>query len=364
MKDYYQILGISKSASQEEIKKAYRRLAHRHHPDKGGDEKQFKEISEAYQVLSDQDKRAQYDKFGRVFEGAGEPGFGGFRWGWHAPPSDVDSDEEGFGFDFQDIGDIFDDFFGGTGARRQEVKRGRDIELEIEIPLEAALKGTEEKISLLKFITCSRCQGVGAEPGTPVKECFSCRGTGQVQQIKRTIFGSFTRMGMCPECGGEGLKPEKLCNVCKGEGRINGQEEIHVSIPPGIDTNQVLKIERKGDVGRRKGKGGDFYVRVIVKPHKLFRRKGDDVSISIPIQFSQAALGDEVEVPTLEGTAILLIVPPGSESGKIVRIAGKGIPHFAGLGRGNMYVELKIQTPKKLTKEQKELLEKLRQQGI
>ena len=368
MKDYYQVLGIARDASPEDIKKAFRKLAHQYHPDKGGDEKRFKEINEAYQVLSDFDKKAQYDKFGRVFEG-GAPGAGpggGFRWAW-GNPGRVDSSESeeggGVGFDFQDIGDIFDEFFGGQGAR-QDIKKGRDIEAELQIPLEATLKVTQEKVYLTRSIVCSRCQGVGAEPGTKVQECFACRGSGEVQQIKRTVFGSFTRVGPCPECGGEGFKPEKPCNVCKGEGRIKGEEEIVVSIPAGVDTNQILKMEGRGDAGRKKGGSGDLYIRISVKRHQLFVRKGDDLYITRSIRFSQAALGDEVEVPTLEGTAMLLKVPSGTESKKVFRMKGKGIPHFAGLGRGDLYVELSVETPHKLSKKQRELLEQLKIEGL
>ncbi len=372
MKDYYNILGIAKDASIEDIKKAYRKLAHKFHPDmSGGNEQKFKEISEAYQVLSDNDKRAQYDKFGRVFEGGAAgagPGFEGFRWAWGSPGAGAQADFEegqGFGFDFQDVGDIFDEFFGQNHqGQRQEVKRGRDIEVELAIPLEATLQTKQEKISLSKLNTCTRCQGVGAEPGTKVNECFSCRGTGEVQQIKRTIFGSFTRMGVCPECAGEGMRPEKPCNVCKGEGRLKGEEAIHVSIPTGVDTNQILRVEGRGDAGRKKGKSGDLYIRIVVKKHPMFSRKGDDISVKKEIAFSQAVLGDEIEVPTLEGIAILAKVPEGTKAGEVLRVKGKGIPHFSGLGRGDMYVELDIQTPKKLTRRQKELLEELRKEGL
>ncbi len=367
-KDYYQILGIAKGASQEDIKRAYRRLAHKFHPDKGGNEAKFKEVSEAYQILSDADKRAQYDKFGRIFEGGvGQEGFGGFRWGFPGTENGAEAGDEeggaGFSFDF-DVGDIFEDFFGGTDARAKDLKRGRDVELELEIPLEATLQRKEEVISLGRFVTCSRCQGVGAEPASKVKECFSCRGTGQVHRIQRTIFGSFTRGGICPECEGEGLQPEKPCNVCKGEGRIRGQETIKVQIPAGIDSNQILKVAGKGEAGRRKGKTGDLYIRIHVKPHPVFQRKGDDLFVHMPILFSQAVLGDEVEVPTIEGTTILVAIAPGTESGKIVKVPGKGIPHFSGLGRGSMNIEVQFKVPKKLTQEQRELLEKLKEVGI
>jgi len=365
MKDYYQILGVSRDASPEEVKKAYYRLAHKYHPDKGGDEKKFKEINEAYQILSNKEKRAQYDRFGRIFEGmpGAEPGFD-FQWAWGRP--DID-----FEFDFGDLGEIMEEMFGFEAPRRRkDLKRGRNIEIEMEIPLENTLEGKKQKVNLYKYIICSRCQGTGAEPGTKISECFSCRGTGEVQQIRKTFFGSFTRYVICPECKGEGYRPEKPCNVCQGEGRIRAEDEIEIFIPAGVDTNQVIKVEGKGDAGRRGGKPGDLYVRIFVKSHPIFKRKGDDLYVSLPISFSQAALGDEIEVPTIEGGKILLKVPDGIESGKVLRISGKGIPHFSGPtksgypGRGNLYVELIIKTPKKLTKKQKELLERLREEGV
>jgi len=356
-KDYYQILGVQKNASPDEIKKAYYKLAHKFHPDKGGDEKKFKEINEAYQVLSNKEKRSQYDRFGRVFEGipGGEPGFD-FQWAWGRPDMD---------FDFEDLGDMVEEMFGfGAPRRKKDLKKGKDIEIEMEIPLEDTLKGREKEISLYKMVSCSRCQGSGAEPGTKIKECFSCRGTGEVQQIKKTFFGSFTRLTICPECGGEGYRPDKLCNVCKGEGRIRGEDKIKIFIPAGVDTNQVIKVEDKGEAGRRGGKPGDLYVRIFVKPHSIFKRKGDDLYISLAISFSQAALGDEIETATLEGAKLLLRVPSGTESGKVLRISDKGTPHFSGYGRGSLYVELVVKTPKKLTKKQKELLEQLKKENL
>lgn len=359
MKDYYQILGISRDASSEEIKKAYYKLAHKYHPDKGGDEKKFREISEAYQTLSNSEKRAQYDKFGRVFDE--EAGFQqGFDFGSFGKNQGFD-----FEFDFGNLGDLMEDFFGFKGSRqKQDLKRGKDIEVELEISLEEVLTSREKEIVLEKFVSCSRCQGVGAEPGTKVKECFSCRGAGWVQQIKRTPFGSFTKSTLCPECGGEGFKPEKICIVCKGEGRIKGKENIKIFIPAGVDTNQVIKIEGKGDAGRKAGKPGNLYIRIFVKPHQVFKRKGDDLYLNIPISLTQAALGSEVRMPTLEGSRISLKIPAGTESGKILKISEKGIPRFSGRGRGNMYVELTVKIPKKLNKKQKELLEKLKEEGI
>jgi len=367
-KDYYAILGVPKNASKDEIKKAYYKLAHKHHPDKGGDEQKFKEINEAYQVLSDDKKRNQYDQFGQTFD-TGTPGAGpeGFDFGF-GRGFDYESMRDRFGdnFEFGDLGDIFEDLFGGGGRKqkRQDIKRGRDIEVELEISLEDTLAEQTKELVLEKMTACSRCHGKGGEPGTSVKECFTCRGAGEVQQIQKTIFGSFTRVTVCPECGGEGFKPEKACNVCSGEGRIKERETVKVFIPAGVDTNQVIKIDGKGDAGRKVGKSGDLFIHISVRKHPVFQRKGDDIYTKTQIAFSQAALGDEIEVPTLGKTKILLNVPAGTESGRIFRISGKGIPHFSGYGRGNMYVELEIKTPKKLTREQKELLEKLKKEGI
>lgn len=358
-KDYYKILGIDKNASTEEIKLAFHRLAHKYHPHKGGDENKFKEINEAYQILSDREKRAQYDSFGQAFEGsAGQ----NYNWAWGSGTPNMN-------FDFEDLNEIFDDIFGfgdfsSSGSRKKDLKKGADIKVELEIPLEAALNEINKEINLYKEVVCSRCQGIGAEPGTKVNECFSCRGTGEVQQVKKTFLGSFTRWSICPECRGEGQRPEKFCNVCKGEGRIRAEEKINISIPAGVDSNQLIKIVGKGEAGKRNGQAGDLYIRVLVKRHKVFKREGDDLFVSIPISFSQAALGAEIEIPILEGSKLLEKIPAGSESGTILKISKKGIPHFSSSGRGDLYVELIIKTPKNLTKKQKELLRQLREQGL
>lgn len=359
--DYYEVLGVPKTASQDEIKKAFHRLAHKYHPDKGGDEKKFKEINEAYQVLSDAKKRAQYDQFGRGFgemPGAGQPGWD-FNWSWQ---------NQGQNFDFEDLEDVFESFFsfggGGRRAAKKDVRRGKDIQIDMEISLEETLKQVHRKVTLTKHILCHRCHGNGAEPGTKINECFSCRGTGQVQQIKKTILGSYTTFAVCPECKGEGTRPEKPCNVCKGEGRVKGNEGIDITIPAGIDNNQIVEIAGKGDVGKKEGKAGNLYARIFVKEHPVFKRRGDDLYLIEEINYSQAILGGEVEVPSLEGTKILLKVPQGTESGKVLRISGKGVPHFGGYGRGNMYVELIIKVPKKITKEQRKLLDELNKEGL
>lgn len=356
-KDYYKILGVSKQASSTEIRKAYHKLAHKYHPDKGGDGNRFKEINEAYQILSNQDKRAQYDKFGRVFERGSQPGFD-FQWSWGRP-------DIGFDFNVEDLSDLVEEMFGFSGSRkRKDFKRGSSIKIDVEVDLEETLKGIEKEITFYKQVSCLRCQGVGAEPGTKIVECFSCRGTGHVQEVKKTFFTSFTKYIVCPECMGEGYRPEKPCNVCRSEGRMKGEENIKVWVPAGVDTNQIIKIEGKGNAGRKSGKPGDLFVRIFLKKHPVFKRKGDDLYVSIPVLFSQAALGDEIDIPTLEKENFSLKIPAGLESGKIFRISKKGIPHFSGRGRGDLYVQLAIKTPKKLTKKQKDLLSKLRIEKI
>ena len=361
MKDYYKILGVSSNSSQAEIKKAYYKLAHKYHPDKGGgDEKRFKEINEAYQVLSDKEKKSQYDRFGQVFDigGMGFDPRGQFNWAWGNPGMN-------FEFDFGDLQEMMEQMFGfGASKGRKDFKKGENIRIDIELSLEDVLKEQKKQIVLYKNIVCSRCSGAGAEPGTKIKECFSCGGTGKVQQIKKTIIGSYTKYIVCPECRGEGHKPEKPCNVCKAEGRIKGEEKIDIFIPAGVDFNQIIKIGSKGHAGRKGGKSGDLYVRILIKPHSVFERKGDDLFVQVPISFSQASLGDEVSILTLDKKKIILKIPAGIESGKIFSIANQGIPHFGSRSRGNLYVELVIKTPKKLTKKQKELLKKLKEEGI
>ncbi|MDD5433097.1 MAG: molecular chaperone DnaJ, partial [Candidatus Pacebacteria bacterium] len=340
---------------------AYRRLAHQYHPDKGGDAEKFKQVSEAYQVLSNKEKRAQYDQYGRVFDGVNTGGGGGAGFG-------------GAGFDFGnfdfndiDLGDIFGDIFGfggGRPAKKRAMNRGEDIEIEIKMDLKDVFTGLKKDIYLDKMVNCQRCSGTGGEPGTKVKECFTCRGTGEVQEVKRTIFGQMARMAICPECKGQGKTPEKPCNVCSGEGRIKQEQKIEINIPAGVDTGQVLKVEGAGDAGIRGAKAGDLYLRILVKDHPVFTRKGDDLFVQKEVSFSLAALGGEVEVKILDGKSLSLKVPSGLQGGKVFKISGKGIPHFNSWGRGNLFVQLIIKTPDKLTKKQKELLEQLKKEGV
>lgn len=355
MKDYYQILGISKEASQEEVKKAYRKLAHKYHPDKeGGNEQRFKEVNEAYQILSNAEKRRNYDQFG-----TDQPG--GFNWQGQGTQGGFNVD-----FDFEDIGDIFGDFFGfgRQGKGKKNVNKGKDITIDIEISLEETLKEIKKEISLYKLSSCKRCNGTGGEPGTALNECFSCGGTGEVQQIKQTFLGSYTKKAICPECNGVGKNPKVPCNVCRGEGRVKEESRIIATIPAGVDTNQVLKFIGMGEAGRRGLASGNLYVRIYLKKHSFFEREGDNLFAGVSIPYSMAILGGEAEITTLEKTKLFLKVSPGTESGKILKITGKGIPHFSGRGIGDLYVQLNINAPNKITKEQKKVLEEMRKTGL
>ncbi len=357
--DYYTILGVSKNATNEDIKKAYRKLAHQYHPDKGGDAEKFKQVSEAYQVLSNQEKRAQYDQYGRVFEngqaGGGQAGFNGQGFDFN-------------GFDINDfnLGDIFGDVFGfGGGRGKSRAKnRGDDIEIEIKLDLKDVLTGLKKTIYLGKMANCQRCNGAGGEPNTKVKQCFTCRGEGEVQELRKTMFGQVARFVVCPECKGQGRIPEKPCNVCSGEGRIKQDQKIDLNIPVGVDSGQVLKLESAGDAGIRGGKAGDLYIKILVKNHPVFQRKGDDLVTEKEISFSQAALGGEIEIKIIDGNIISLKVPSGLQTGKVFKISGKGITHFNGWGKGNLYIKLVVKTPEKLTKKQKDLLEQLKKEGM
>lgn len=350
MKDYYKILGVSENASPEEIREAFYRLAHKYHPDKGGDPEKFKEVNEAYQVLSDREKRAQYDQRRRFgFEGEVPH----FEWVWKEAPFD-------FGFDLDEIFEEFFDF----GRRKRETKRGRDIEIEVTIELEDVLKGKDISFPLEKYVSCSRCQGTGGEPGTKIVKCEMCGGTGEVQQLKRSFFGTFTRYVICPACHGEGAKFEKVCNVCNGEGRIKKKEEVFVSIPKGVDTGHRIKIKGQGEAGKRGGKPGDLIVFIYVKKHPIFERKGDDLFCRIEIPLTTALLGGGIFVSTLEKEKISIEIPAGTGSGEVFKIPHRGLPHYLGYGRGNLYCQVEIKIPKKLTKEQRELLKRLKELGL
>ncbi|MBI3442917.1 MAG: molecular chaperone DnaJ [Candidatus Sungbacteria bacterium] len=367
-KDYYKMLGIARNSSKDEIKKAYRKLAHQYHPDKGGDEARFKEISEAYQILSDDQKRSQYDQFGSVFEAAGRGGdqhSGGFQWpgGFR-----VDFGEQGpnGGGDF-DFSDIFEDFlgmgFGGGGRARTHERKGKDIQIDLEIPFEESILSVKKDIELGKLSRCTRCNGSGGEPGSKTKTCATCQGKGNVQKNQRTFLGSFTQVSTCPECLGAGTRPETVCQQCRGKGVEQRVEQLEIFVPRGIRDGEILKITGKGEASLAGGVAGDLYAHVHVLPHKVFRRQGEDIIMQLPIKLSQAILGDSVEVHAIDG-AIKLKVPEGTQAGDILKVRGKGAYHPSSYGRGDLLVEVKVEVPRKASRKVKGLAEDLKKEGF
>lgn len=359
MKDYYQILGVDKKASKDDIKKAFRKLAHKYHPDKQeGDATKFKEASEAYSVLSDDKKRMEYDTYGRVFSeggGAGQSGFGGFE-----------------GFDFSnfagqagawqdlDLGDIFGEFFGGGGAR-ERTRRGRDISIDIELTFAEAVFGVERKVLLNKTSTCSVCHGTGGEPGTEMKTCATCNGKGKIKETRRSFIGTFTTTRTCPECSGSGQIPKERCKNCKGQGVVRKQEEITIKIPAGIDDGEMIRLSRAGEAVSG-GVPGDLYVKLHVGRHPTLRKEGTDLVSDLNIKLTTALLGGEYTVQTLDGD-IALKIPAGVTHGEILRVKGKGVPIEKGK-RGDLLVKVHIQFPHKLSRSAQKLIEELKKEGI
>ncbi len=362
-KDYYKLLGLARNATKEEVKKAYRSLAHKFHPDKGGDEKRFKEINEAYQILSDERKRTQYDQFGQVFEG-GDPRAGaGGGSGW---PGGFRVDfGEGFdarGFADFDLSDMVDDFFGGS-RRKQTQERGRDIRIGIEISFDESIVGAKKELEIGRVTRCSHCNGSGGEPDTAVRTCPACEGKGHVQKTQRTFLGSFTSVATCADCRGAGKIPEQPCIECRGKGVLEKRETLEVFIPRGIRDGEVLKITGKGDALPGGRTAGDLYIEIRVIPDPARRRQGDDIITQLSLKISQAALGDTVDLSTIDGP-IRLKVPEGTQSGDILSVRGKGAWRASGYGRGDLLVQIKIETPKGLSKKGKDLMKQLAGEGM
>jgi molecular chaperone DnaJ len=348
-RDYYEVLGVEKGANKKEIKKAYRELAMKYHPDVSDDPEsadKFKEVSEAYAVLSDEDKRHTYDQFGHS-------GMGGYSTEDAFRDINFDDIFKGFGFDF---GDIFDMFGFGGGRRRSQAQRGNDVLYELDITLEDAAFGLETDIEVPHKKVCPTCEGTKAEPGTEARQCSQCGGTGQVQHINRTPFGQFVNIGPCRACRGEGVIVDTPCHECRGTGIVRETSTIHIKVPPGVEDGSRLRVPGEGDVGIKGGPYGDLYVLISIKPHELFERHGSDLVYEKSISFVQASLGDEVDIPTLGEEIVNLKIPSGTQSGTSFRIKGKGMPHLRWNGHGNLYVKAKVITPKKLSPKQKELL--------
>lgn len=364
-KDYYDILGVGKDASPEEIKKAFRKKAHEFHPDKkGGNEAKFKEVNEAYQVLGNTEKRKQYDQFGTTFDQTGQQGF---RWedfgAGFDPFRQGGFRSENINFDFGDLGDIFGDFFGmgqKTRTKARRVTKGDDLEMEIEVDFREAVFGAEKTLELYKTVTCDNCEGTGAKPGTKIITCSVCRGSGQVDQIQRTILGQIRTRSVCPECQGEGKTYSEKCPHCRGTGIIKANRRVKVKIPAGINHRQSIRLSGEGEAGAKGGPAGDLYLSIRISPDSEFRRDGDDILTQAEISFAQAALGDKIKINTLEGEGYLKI-PAGTQSGKVFKLKNKGVPHLHSRGRGDQLVEVIVKIPQKLSRRQRELLEELKE---
>lgn len=359
-KDYYKILGVDKNATQDELKKAFRKLAMKHHPDKGGDEKKFKEINEAYQVLGDQNKRQRYDQFGSDFESQGGFGSG---MGWEDFMNATrQGNFGGFGRGGIDLGDIFGDLFGfggnrgSQGGNRQE--RGNDIQIDVEIEFKEAAFGVEKEVNLRKQSECDVCKGSGGEPDSDNKSCGTCHGQGQVVQTQRTFLGAMQTINVCPHCHGRGEISAKKCKHCGGDGILSKTNKMQIKIPGGISDGQAIRLSGQGEAARFGGISGDLYVRIHVKSLSGFDRDGADIYTSVSINFSQAVLGDKIEVETLEDK-VKVVVPAGIESGQLIRLRGRGMNYLNRSGRGDHYVKVNIKVPKKVNRKTKKLLEEL-----
>lgn len=350
-KDYYNILGVEKAASKAEIKKAYKKLAKKFHPDnkETGDDSKFKEINEAASVLGDDKKREQYDRFGTTannYGGSGAGGFGGFDF----------RDFSGFG----DFGDIFDQFFGGSmgsmGGRRRRARKGADLRYDLEVSLEDAAFGAKKRLIIPKLETCSKCQGSGAESESDIITCSNCGGSGVETQTRQTPFGMFRTQTTCSVCQGAGQEIKNKCTKCAGTGRVEEQTKIDVTIPSGVDNGTSLRVTGEGEAGERGSPPGDLYVVIHVTEHEFFKRVNSDIHCEIPISFYQAVMGDKIRIPTLRGKAELKI-PAGTQTNTTFRMKGKGIPNLHGYGTGDQMVKVIVDVPKKLNKRQKEALE-------
>lgn len=345
-RDYYEVLGVARDASEAEIKKAYRQLAKKYHPDLNPDNKEeseakFKEVTEAYEILSDAEKRARYDRFGH---------------------SGVDPQSGGaYGQDFGGFGDIFDDIFdifgGGfsRGRRRQGPVRGADLRYDLNLEFKEAVFGTEKEIQIRRTENCTTCHGTGAKPGTGKETCPTCKGLGEVRYAQQTPFGQFVRTSTCSTCSGTGEIIKEKCNTCDGAGKVIRTKKIKVKVPAGVDNGSIISMRGEGEAGDRGGPSGDLYIYINVSEDKIFSRSGNNIYVSIPISFAEAALGAEIEVPTLEGIENFNI-PEGTQTGTEFRLKGKGVPNLKGYGRGDLYFTVDIQVPTKLTEKQKELL--------
>jgi molecular chaperone DnaJ len=358
-KDYYNVLGIDKGASKDEIKKAFYKLAHKYHPDKkGGDEKKFKEVNEAYQILSDDSKRSKYDQFGSGFEnmGGGHQGHGGFEGfdfsGFQGGNAD---------FDFGNLNDIFSDFFTGGGGRQERVRRGRDISTEIQISFEDSIFGVTRKILITKTSNCDTCHATGAKVGTKMEACKRCNGQGKIHETKKSFLGVISSTKICEECIGRGEVPKEKCEKCHGAGVLRKEEEISIVIPSGIRDGEMIRMTGMGEAVSH-GTTGDLYIKINVNPHPIFKRDGHDLVMNLNLKLSDALLGTEYPIKTLDGD-IKVTIPEGVTINEILRVKGKGVP-VSKTKRGDLLIKLNIKLPTKLSRKSREIIEELKKEGI
>jgi molecular chaperone DnaJ len=360
-RDYYEVLGVARGATEDEIKKAYRKLALQHHPDRNpGDkdaEEKFKEATEAYEVLRDAERRGVYDRLGHAGVGAGAgpggAGAGGFGAEFHE--FDLSEALRAFMRDFGGIGDLFGE---GMGAREGRSGRGADIQVRLPLTLEEVAQGVEKRIKVKVQERCTRCGGDGADPGSRRTSCPTCRGTGQVRHVSRSLFGQFVNVSVCPTCGGAGSRVERPCSQCAGEGRVAGQSQVSVKIPPGVASGNYIPLRGRGNAGRAGGPAGDILVYIEEEKHPRFERHGDDLLTELVVSYPVAVLGGEAEVGTLTGR-VKMEIPPGTVAGKIFRLRGKGVPRLRGGGAGDLIVRVGIHVPKRLKREDRKALEDL-----
>ncbi len=360
-KDYYKILGVEKGATQDEIKKAFRKLAHKYHPDKkDGDEKKFKEINEAYQVVGDAEKRQQYDQYGSTFDQQG--GFGGGA-GWEdfmRAARGGGGFQGGGNFGGIDLGDLFGGMFGFGGGRTSgRTKRGRDVQVDLQLNFEEAVFGIEREIKLNKNNVCDVCNGSGAEPGSSLKTCKDCNGQGQVRHVQQTMLGAMQQVVTCSTCQGQGKTAEKGCKHCGGDGMVRSESKYKVKIPAGIDDGQSIRLTGKGEAAGVGSQSGDLYVVVHVKPSTKFVRQNYDIFSEVHISYPVAVIGDKIEIETLEGKK-KLVIPPGTQSHQNFKLKGLGVPHVNGRGRGEQIVKVIVDVPKKVSRKGKKLLDELK----
>ena len=358
-KDYYQVLGLTKGATKEEIKKAFHKLAHKFHPDKSsGDAEKFKEASEAYSILSDDKKRAEYDSYGRVFSEGGGPGAGGFNGAGFDFSQFQDAFGQGGGFSF-DFGDVFSDFFAGQAGGR--AARGRDMSIDLEISFKESIFGTKRTVLLAKTAQCETCHGSGAAPGTDLETCKHCNGSGKIHETSNSFFGAISMQSPCRYCHATGKVPKEKCHTCRGEGVYRKQEEVDIVVPAGIEVGEMIRLAQGGEAVQG-GNAGDLYVKVHIRPDPRFKKEGVNLVTDLSIKLSDALLGAEYTLTTLDGEENIS-VPAGITHGELLRVRGRGVPSARGK-RGDLFVRIKIQLPSKLSRSAKALVEKLKEEGI